>query len=406
MNAYAILLTSLAAALTGATATAQENFSGQSDGSSVYIHPDKRVTLRLKAPEGHKVTAFATFAPGVWVDMTYNDSIKAYEYTSPEAASPYMHTYKFYMDGVGFTDPENVHTVRDVTWQHNFILPKGDGDDQATMMSVNDVPHGALTSVWYDSPSEGRSRRMNVYTPPSYFRNPDRRYPVLYLLHGMGGDENAWPEMGRLPQVMDNLIASGKAQEMIVVMPNGVIDVESAPGYGSDGLRQPRAEYPRLFTGEFDMAFPEIVEFTDRAFRTIPDKAHRAIAGLSMGGYNAANISRQYPEMFDYIGLFSAATPESISSDPNLGKFLPEGSKTSPIFSDIDGKLRTLATAAPRLYWIAIGTDDFLYDANAAWRARLEAAGLPYTYYETPGGHSWVNWRDYILRFTPLLFRQ
>ena len=205
--------------------------------------------------------------------------------------------------------------------------------------------------------------------------------------------------------IRDSLIAAGKAEPMIVVMPNGVIDAESAPGYGSDGLRQPRANYPRLFTGEFDLAFPEIVSFVDSAFRTIPAKSHRAIAGLSMGGYNSANISRQYPDMFDFIGLFSAATIESISSNPDLNKGLGEAMATNPVFADITPKMKALKEASPRLYWIAIGKDDFLYDAMADYRRSLDTIGMPYTYVETPGGHTWVNWRDYIIEFAPLLFR-
>ena len=127
----------LAAAASGLSA--QENFNGAGNTDSFHLHPDRRATLRLKAPEGHKVTAFATFAPGTLVEMAYNDSLQAYEYTTPEPVSPDFHTYKFFLDGVGFTDPDNVHTVRDVTWQHNFVLPKGDGNDNATLIDRKSV---------------------------------------------------------------------------------------------------------------------------------------------------------------------------------------------------------------------------------------------------------------------------
>lgn len=400
-----LILTGLVAAAATLATTAQENYSGAGNNSSVQIHPDNRVTLRFKAPEGHKVKAFATFAPGAWADLTYNDSIKAYEYTTPEPATNEFHTYKFFMDGVGFTDPDNVHTVRDVTWQNNFILPKGDGNDQASMMSVNNVPHGSLTDVWCYSPSEKRNRRMNVYLPAGYFSDKTKSYPVLYLLHGMGGDEDAWVMLGRAPQILDNLIAKGKAEPMIVVIPNGVIDVDAAAGKGTAGLVQPQSEFPRLFSGEYEMAFPEIVSFVDNNFRTIPDRAHRAVAGLSMGGYNSANISRQYPDLFDYVGLFSAATIESVTTGDMLKRFLPADKRNNPIFLDFDKKLKTQFAKNPKLYWIAIGTDDFLYDTNKNYRAKLDSLGLPYTYYETPGGHTWANWRDYLIRFTPQLFK-
>ncbi|MDE6528595.1 MAG: esterase [Muribaculaceae bacterium] len=393
----------LAAAASGLSA--QENFNGAGNNDSYQLHPDRRVTLRLKAPKGHNVKAFATFAPGAWVDMTYNDSLKVYEYTTPQPVTPDLHTYKFFLDDVGFTDPENVHVIRDVTWQNNFVLPKGDGNDHASLMSVNDVPHGSLTDVWYYSPSEKKNRRMNVYLPAGYFTEKDRRYPVLYLLHGMGGDEDAWVMLGRAPQILDNLIASGKAEPMIVVIPNGVIDVDAAAGKGTAGLVQPQSQFPRLFSGEYEMAFPEIVGFVDGAFRTIPDRGHRAIAGLSMGGYNSANISRQYPDLFDYVGLFSAATIESVTSGDNLKRFLSDEKRNNPIFRDFDKKLKAQFDKKPRLYWIAIGKDDFLYDTNKNYRANLDACGYPYTYYETPGGHTWANWRDYLIQFTPMLFK-
>lgn len=399
------LIIALAAAAICIAAGAQENYSGAGDNSSVQILPDNRVTLRLKAPEGHKVTAFATFAPGTWVDMVYNDSLKAYEYTTPEPVTPYFHTYKFFLDGVGFTDPDNVHTVRDVTWQNNFILPKGDGNDQASLMSVNDVPHGSLTDIWYYSPSEKKNRRMNVYLPAGYFSDTDKRYPVLYLLHGMGGDEDAWVTLGRAPQILDNLIAQGKTEPMIVVIPNGVVDVDAAAGKGTAGLVQPQSEFPRLFSGEYEMAFPEIVNFVDKSFRTIPDYDHRAVAGLSMGGYNSANVSRQYPDLFGYVGLFSAATIESVTTGDMLKRFLPAEKRNGPIFQDVDKKIKAQFARNPKLYWIAIGTDDFLYDANKNYRDNLDKLDCPYVYYETPGGHSWSNWRDYLIKFTPLLFK-
>ena len=165
---------------------------------------------------------------------------------------------------------------------------------------------------------------------------------------------------------------------MIVVIPNGVIDVDAAAGKGTAGLVQPKAEFPRLFSGEYEMAFPEIVNFVDSTFRTRPDRAHRAIAGLSMGGYNSANISRQYPDLFDYVGLFSAATIESVTTGDNLQRFLPGDKRNGPIFRDFDKKLKTQFAKNPKLYWIAIGTDDFLYDTNKSYRATLDAAGYPY----------------------------
>lgn len=406
MKKLAIMFAAAAMAAVG-TLSAQENFKGEGSNKSMSINAEGKAVLRLKAPKGHKVTAFGMFIPGAWADMTYNDATGYYEYTTPDRVAPDYYTYKFYMDGVGFTDPENVNVVRDVTWQNNYVIVTGDGTDAASTMSVQrDTPHGTLSSVWYYSPSEKKQRRMNVYTPADYLTNPKRRYPVLYLLHGMGGDENAWVELGRATQILDNLIAQGKAEPMIVVMPNGVIDAEAAPGYDSNGQRQPRAEYPRLFSGEFEMAFPEIVNFIDKSYRTKADKKHRAVAGLSMGGYHSMNISRYFPDSYNYVGMFSPATV-GWAVNPHDGKPKVDPAKmANPMFKDVNADLKRQFKNAPELYWIVIGKDDVLYQNVADYRRQLDTLGIPYTYTETPGGHTWANWRQYLIDFLPQLFKK
>lgn len=380
------------------TATAQNN-------SSYQTHPDGRITLRLRAPEGHNARAYATFIPGGWTDMSYNSTIKAYEYTTPSPVAPDFHNYKFSIDGVEFTDPQSVHTVNNCTWLSNLAIVKGDGNDIGTYISVNDVPHGAVTAVWYYSDSEKKYRRMNVYTPAEYYTNTKKRFPVLYLLHGMSNDEDAWVKLGRAPQILDNLIARGEAEPMIVVIPNGVIDIDASAGNGTEGLIQPSAEFPRLYSGEYELAFPEIVKFIDKNFRTKANKKNRAIAGLSMGGYHTANITRQYPDMFNYIGLFSAATHHSVAPGHSLARHLADSRRNNEIFQNVDEKLKTQFSKKPALYWIAIGNSDFLYNDNVSYRAQLDALSLPYTYHESKGGHSWNNWRDYLRMFAPMLFK-
>lgn len=150
-------------------------------------------------------------------------------------------------------------------------------------------------------------RRINIYTPAGYEQSGDRKYPVLYLLHGMGGDEDEWTTFGRAAQILDNLIAQGKAEPMIVVMPNGHAAMEAAPGESSLGYYKPYHMKNGTMDGAFEAYFPEIITFVESNYRVQADKAHRAIAGLSMGGFHSANISLNYPDMFDYVGLFSAA---------------------------------------------------------------------------------------------------
>lgn len=359
--------------------------------SPVVNNAEKSVTFRLEAPAAQVVEMGGDFLPldslgKNGAPMTKNaDGV--WEYTSAPLPSD-LYSYYFMVDGVRVNDPANVYTLRDVTTLSNIFFIPG---TRADLYEVKKTDHGTLAKVWYPT-EHGGSRRMSIYTPPGY-ESSSERYPVLYLLHGMGGDENAWSELGRACQIMDNLIAAGKVVPMIVVMPNGNISRTAAPGETSRGLEQPMFNLPNTMDGIFESHFPEIVSFVDSHYRTLPDKSNRAIAGLSMGGFHSAAISRQNPEMFDYVGLFSPATK-------------PRGEVYSPVYTNIDKKLARQFADPPKLYYIAIGKDDFLYDENVAYRRMLEAAGYPYEYHESEEGHLWRNWRQYLSDFAPRLFRE
>lgn len=236
------------------------------------------------------------------------------------------------------------------------------------------------------------SRRITIYTPPGY-EESDQSYPVLYLLHGMGGDEEAWMTLGRTSQIADNLIAQAKATPMIIVMPNGNVSQEAAPGESALGLYKPQFQLPHTMDGKYEETFEEIIQFVDTQYRTIPEKAGRAIAGLSMGGYHTLHISRYYPNTFDYMGLFSAA-------------IMPHQGAESKVYQNIDETLALQKSNEFKLYWIAIGKEDFLYKANVDFRHKLDEMKFPYTYLETEGGHTWRNWRVYLTDFMPMLFKQ
>lgn len=161
---------------------------------------------------------------------------------------------------------------------------------------VCEVPHGTVSKVWYPSPTLGMERRrMTVYTPAGY-EDSNKQYPVLYLLHGAGGDENAWSELGRAIQIFDNLIAQGKAEPMIVVMPNGNAAQEAVPGEYPNSMYKPSFANPKTMEGSFEKAFPDIMKYVESHYRTINDKNHRAIAGLSMGGFHSLYISANNPD--------------------------------------------------------------------------------------------------------------
>lgn len=390
-------LTALTVALLiGVTMFAQQALWGTTPVVSPEIHDNNTVTFRFKAPKAVRVQLTGDFlpvqknakfeAPGI-VDLKEGQE-GVWEYTTPEPLKPELYSYSFIVDGLRMNDPANVYLIRDVSTLTNvFII----GGDRADFYKVNPVPHGTVSRIWYDSPALGLERRMTVYTPAGY-ETSGKRYPVLYLLHGMGGDEEAWISLGRTAQILDNLIAQGKARPMIVVMPNGNASQEAAPGESSRGMVPPTMQLPKTMEGSYEQAFPEIVKFIDKNYRTIKSKSGRAIAGLSMGGFHSLHISKQYPDMFNYIGLFSAA-------------IMPNKEVSSPIYENMEGKLKVQFDKNPALYWIAIGKTDFLYKANEEYRKLLDEKGYKYTYYESDEGHIWKNWRIYLTEFVPMLFR-
>lgn len=364
------------------------------------INKDKSVTFRLFAPNASQVQVTGDFLKKDTVktpdgefevtgkaDLIKNDK-GVWEYTTPAPLAPELYCYNMLVDGLKINDPSNVHQLRDIASVMNVFLIDGGYADN---YKIQDVPHGTVSKVWYHSPTIDMSRRMTVYTPAGY-DSGDRRYPVLYLLHGMGGDENAWEELGRAAQILDNMIARGDVEPMIVVMTNGNADLQAAPGQSSLGFSVPTTALPKTMDGSFETHFPEVVEYIDNHYRTKADKHDRAIAGLSMGGFHSLHISKQYPDMFDYIGLFSAAV-------------MPEGRAKSPVYEDFDAKLKTQFDKKPALYWIEIGEKDFLYDANKDFRKMLDEKHYPYVYHESPDGHIWKNWRIYLTQFLPQLFK-
>lgn len=379
--------------------SAQQALWSGSQIVSPQINKDNTVTFRIFAPEATKVEVTGDFlptqklqtpfgevdAPGTAALTKNPDGV--WEITSA-ALAPELYSYNFIVDGLKINDPSNVYQLRDIQSITNVFLI--DDNAPADLYAVRDVPHGSVSKVWY--PTGDTRRRMTVYTPAGYETGTER-YPVFYLLHGMGGDENAWTELGRAAQILDNQIAKGITKPMIVVMTNGNMDMQAAPGDNPDGMRQPTTQLPHTMDGTFEQAFPDVVKFVDDNYRTLADKKHRAIAGLSMGGFHSLHISGENPDMFDYVGLFSAA-------------ILPNQAAKSPVYQNFEGKLKTQFSKNPALYYIAIGDRDFLYQANKEYRKLLDDNGFKYTYLETDGGHIWRNWRKYLADFAPRLFRQ
>ena len=380
-------------------AHAQQTLWGDKPIVSPEIHSDNTVTFRMRAPKAVRVQITGDFLPMQHSESAYGKydvpgiaDLKegkegVWEYTTPLPLLPELYNYSFIVDGLKTTDPANVYLIRDVATVFNVFIV---GGARADLYKVNSVNHGTVSRRWYWSPSLKMNRRLAVYTPAGY-EESNKRYPVFYLLHGMGGDEEAWLALGRASQILDNLIAAGKAKPMIVVMTNGNVSQEAAPGESSLGYIVPTMQLPKTMDGSMEESFPDVVNFIDATYRTVKRKSGRAIAGLSMGGFHSLHISKQYPDMFDYVGLFSAA-------------IMPDKQVKSSVYDNTENKLKIQFNENPKLYWIAIGKTDFLYKANEEYRKMLNEKGFKYTYYETDEGHIWRNWRIYLTEFVPMLF--
>ena len=367
------------AALAICSANAQElaNFShGQQRVVSPEINGDK-TTFRLSANYATIVTL-----SGSWMENPYGAGIPLQK--GPEGVweitidtpSPEIYTYNFVVDGVSVNDPQNYMVQRDGTRYLNMLMVPGERSENYFEADQR----GTLTYKWYDSRILGINRRLTVYTPYGYEANPRKKYPVLYLLHGAGGDEEAWSSMGRAAQILDNLIQKGLAEPMLVVMPNGNPGQQAACTMGLAETQIDRRD-PKFQDAYVKSLCEEIVPFIEKEFRAIPKPESRAIAGLSMGGGHTISASNLYPAMFDYICPLSAA-----------------GSATAE-------QIAALKKAGVKLYFLACGTSDFLYNGSVELDKTLTEQGLDHIFYQSDGGHVWSNWRLYLNTFAQKLFK-
>lgn len=362
-------------------ASAQQALGPGTGLVSPEINPDHSVTFRYVNPKAVKVQVSGDFQNGP-ADMK-EEAGGLWTYTTAPLEGE-LYLYNFVVDGKRALDPSNIYQVRDVaTWTNIFTMSCEPGD-KGHYYTVHDVPHGTVSKVWYDSPTIGKNRRLTVYTPAGYEKGKDK-YPVLYLLHGSGGDEDAWADLGRTIQIMDNLIAEGKAVPMIVVMPNGVVWNDAAPGSNDINMFQPTFLNSRSdSTKEVEDSFSDVINFVESTYRVKKGYAYRAVAGLSMGGRQSYALSYAHPNTFGYVGMFS-------------GNNVP---------SENDPGLAAVFAATPRLYWIGAGHDDTNVRAKAlALKAHCDAKGYPCEYYESDGGHIWRNWRVYLTIFAQKLFK-
>ena len=390
-----------AAALMTLSLSAQEwanfSFGGARKPSPEFM--DGKVAFRYTAPNANAVTLNGSWQGGRNVAMTKGEN-GIWEVII-DTPAPEIYTYTFSVDGVSVSDPQNVLVQRDGSRFLTMLIVPGEFTEN---YFESKKQHGTVLHPWYSSKIMATdNRRLTVYLPAGYFDNPQTRYPVLYLMHGAGGDEEAWISMGRAAQILDNLIEKGLAKPMIVVMPNtnnnqyaaqtlGIPNAQMAqqprPQGGQQGGQRPQGGQqggqPNPYADAYERSLTEeIVPFIEKNFRVIANPDNRAIAGLSMGGGNTYTCSTMYPDMFRYIAPFSAA-----------------------IFGDMDKvKLQAIKDAGCKLYFIACGSADSLISTSDNLDKALTEIGLKHTYMVTEGGHTWANWRLYLNTLVPQLFK-
>ena len=350
------------------------------------VSEEGRVQLRLDAPDAQAVRA--NFWSGPKVDMD-RDADGVWTITT-EPVAPGLHYYTFIVDGVEMSDPASQAFYGGSRFVSAVEVPEVGADYYA----LRDVPHGQVREVWYDSDVTESWRRAFVYLPPGYDEDLDARYPVLYLQHGGGEDETGWVRQGHVNFILDNLIAAGEAEPMIVVMANGYARRPEPAGAEAPVDRQ--AAFQRMFSAFEDDVTDALIPFVDATFRTVSDRDHRAMAGLSMGGMQTFHTTLNNLDLFSYIGGFSGAML------PGAGGFDPETAYDG-VFADPDAFADQVD-----VLWIGIGTDEpeGMYAGVNGIHNALAEAGIDHVYYESPGtDHEWQTWRRSIRDFAPRLFR-
>jgi enterochelin esterase family protein len=350
------------------------------------ISADKKVTFRLHAPKADAVRLVSSDMPGTGMGVPMKKAATGVWETAvgPIAAGAYR--YHFNVDGVAVIDPKNPSTseANSNTWSLVYV-PGSEISD------VKNVPHGTVAQVTYYSQTLKRFRRLHIYTPPGY-ENGAGKYPIFYLLHGAFDCDASWSTVGRAGFILDNLIAAGKARPMIVAMPAGHTGSFRFGAPGNSFQRQ-MDEFAQDFT-------KDLKPHVETNYRVLGDRAHRAIAGLSMGGAQTLNIAFAHLDDYGYIGVYSSGI-FGIAGGP--GKAEPnkqweEGHQT--ILDNAEAK------KGLRLLWFGIGKDDFLLKTSRATVSMLKSHGFGVVSRETAGGHTWINWRDYLHEFAPLLFTE
>ncbi len=361
------------------------------------VHDDLRVTFRIKAPDAQKVV-FAFFDSQRYPATKGEDGFWT---ATTEPQVPGFHYYRVFLDGAEVNDPSSETFFGTGKETSGIEIPEKGVD----YYLPKDVPHGEVRERWYFSRTTQQWRRIYVYTPPGYDAERETRYPVLYLQHGAGEDERGWGNQGHVGFILDNLLAERKARPMLVVMERGYASRpgEAAPSSAppprppaAGQTAPPRPDFSRMFSAFEEVMVKDLIPMIDATYRTIPDREHRAMAGLSMGGTQTFQITLKHLDLFAYIGGFSGAGGGfgGAAFDPKTAH--------GGVMADPEAFHKRV-----HLVWLGIGTAEpqRMYESVKGYHEALDKAGIKNVYYESPGtSHEWLTWRRCLHEFAPLLF--
>ncbi len=383
MKQVAIAAVACAALLTTSPGIRAQRQGGTPPPSFVSpeVATDNKITFRLYAPKAEAVRLTAGDIPNVGGAAALKKGDNGVWETTVGPVGGGAYRYTFNVDGVATADPRNPATSESNNTTWSLVVVPG-----SEISDLKDVPHGAVARVTYYSHSLKRFRRMHVYTPPGYEKG-DAKYPVFYLLHGAGDSDNSWSTVGRAGFILDNLLAAGKAKPMLVVMPAGHTSVARAPGGGRQA-----DEFSEDFVND-------IKPYIEKNYRVKTGRANTAIAGLSMGGGQTLAIAFAHLGDFGYIGVFSSGVFGIVArgNQPASNQW-EEGHQASLDNADLKKGLK--------LVWFGCGKEDFLVQTSNATVAMLKKHHFDVVSRESAGGHTWINWRDYLAEFAPQLFTE
>ncbi|HZJ32879.1 MAG TPA: alpha/beta hydrolase-fold protein [Vicinamibacterales bacterium] len=382
--------------LSGATLAAQQGGRGGAQAPQIVspdVSADRRISFRIVAPQAREIRLNASDIPNLGQNtrLTKADN-GVWELTvGPLDSGAYR--YNFNVDGVATIDPRNpaISESNNNVWSLVYVPGSDLFDSKA-------VPHGAVAEVTYKSATLGRDRRMHVYTPPGYENGRDR-YPVFYLLHGAGDNDDSWSTVGRSGFILDNLIATGKAKPMVVVMPAGHTSRTNANAVGRSATDE--------FVGDF---VNDVMPYVEKHYRVLTDRPNTAIAGLSMGGLQTLEVAIPRLDRFAYVGVYSSGL---IGAFPNAGGRGAASAAAPAPAGPVEWETINAAKLDDanlkkglRLLWFGTGKEDFLLTTTNATVDLFKRHGFSPVFVESPGGHTWINWRNYLSEFAPQLFKK